>query len=274
MSVISFLSEGDSEGIVTGTMAAVATCLALQKNIKILLMNTKYNDTSLDNCFWDLRGENSKLSFKSSDKIEIDSGIKGLSKAVLSNKTSPELIANYTRTIFKDRLEIISDKKVLREEYEKEKKTFREIIKMAKQHYDFVFVNIEGDVNDNIVYGMLEESDLFLINLSQRIPKIEEYMKTRQKSELLNNENKMIIINRHDGHSKYNVRNLMKYMKERDLFAVPYNTLFFEACNEGKVADFFIKFRKISSTNVNASFMNAIEKITGHILIKLNMLKR
>ena len=39
----------------------------------------------------------------------------------------------------------------------------------------------------------------------------------------------MLIMGRYDAHSKYNVKNVTRYMKERkQLLAIPYNTLYFE----------------------------------------------
>ena len=123
MSVITFYGNNKIETAQTASMAGIATYLALEENYKILMINTKYNDTSLQECFW-------KQSTK--PRNDLATGIGGLIKAIASNKTSPEIITNYTRTIFKERLEILTDNNIPKEDHEKQKGYMRTIIKMAK----------------------------------------------------------------------------------------------------------------------------------------------
>ena len=101
MLFLTFYGSNKIETAQTTSMAGIATHLSIEKNYKTLLLNTKYNDTSLQECFWD-QSINIKL------KGDLETGIGGLIKAIASNKTSPEIITNYTRTIFKERLEVIS----------------------------------------------------------------------------------------------------------------------------------------------------------------------
>ena len=63
-------------------------------------------------------------------------------------------------------------------------------------------------------------------------------------------------------------------MREREkVCTIPYNTLFFEACNEGTVADFFIKFRKINPKDKNAAFIQEVKNTTDKIIYKLQELQ-
>ena len=55
---------------------------------------------------------------------------------------------------------------------------------------------------------------------------------------------------------------------------VPYSTLFFEACNEGKVVDFFLRFRKLSSSDRNAIFIEEVKNAENQMIEKIKMLKR
>ena len=100
MSVVTFYGSNKIETAQTASMAGIATHLSIEKNYNTLLLNTKYNDTSLQECFWD-----QSMSIK--PKSDLETGIGGLIKAIASNKTSPEIITNYTRTILKGRLEIL-----------------------------------------------------------------------------------------------------------------------------------------------------------------------
>ena len=84
----------------------------------------------------------------------------------------------------------------------------------------------------------------------------------------------MPIFGKYDEESKYNVKIVARYMKDiRGVFAIPYNTLFFEASNEGKVADFFIKFRKINPKDKNFIFISEVQKTTEQIIERLKELQ-
>ena len=54
---------------------------------------------------------------------------------------------------------------------------------------------------------------------------------------------------------------------------IPYNTLFFESCNEGTVADYFLKFRIVNATDRNAEFIRDVQKTTEKIVYKLQELQ-
>ena len=89
MAIISFWSSSKGETAKTASIAAITTFLAIQHNYKILVLDTKYNDPSFQDCFWQ-EDKNVKLINNDKTKTNIASGISGLSRAILSNKTSPE----------------------------------------------------------------------------------------------------------------------------------------------------------------------------------------
>ena len=43
-------------------------------------------------------------------------------------------------------------------------------------------------------------------------------------------------------------------MKEKKKYCIPYNTLYFESCSEGKVIDFFLRLKNIDETDRNHLF--------------------
>lgn len=53
MAIISFWNDGEKETGQTSTIAAIATYLSIKNNYKTLLFNTKHDDSSLQNCFWE-----------------------------------------------------------------------------------------------------------------------------------------------------------------------------------------------------------------------------
>ena len=272
MAIVSFWSDGKGETGKTVSIAAVATQMALENNFKVLIFNTEYGSTAIEDCFWNTSSGN-KFDFKERGKTDIDTGIKGLSKAILSNKTSPEIITNYTKTIFKNRLELLTDSQILREEYEKQRILLKEMIKMANKYYDVVLVDIEGDIEDSIVQGIMETSNIIVGTLSQNLRKINGYVKLRQQNTLFSGPNVLFVIGRYDKKSTYSLKNIARHMGEKEIYGVPYSTLFFESCNEGKVADFFIKFRKAKLTDNNGLLIDSVRHISGAIIEKIKVLQ-
>ncbi len=266
MSVVTFYGSDKIETSQTSTMASIATYLSLEKDYKILLINTKHNDTSLESYCWE------KNRFDNV-RADLESGINGLIKAIASNKTSPEIITNYTKTIFKDRLEVLTSDIMPKENYEKIKAYIRPIIKMASRFYDLVFVDLEGNIQEPLVNEILAESNLTIANVSQSIRIIDDFIQNKKMCGSINNKNLMYLIGKYDPNSRYNIKNLKRIEKIDEVYGIPYNTLFFDSCNEGKLVDFIINNRYVRQTNAQAMIMDSITIVAQSIIDKLKELQ-
>jgi len=273
MAIISFWSNGKGETGKTAAIAAITTFLAIQHNYRILILDTKHNDYSYQDCYWQ-EDKTIKLIHGGEIKTNIASGISGLAKAILSNKTSPEIITNYTRIVFKDRLEVLTDTDVIKEDYNTHKKIFKDIAKIASKYYDLVFIDIDSNLEENVTNSLLEISDLIVANISQKMRQINDYLKIKRENIIFKEKAVIPLLGKYDKDSKYTMKNVSRYMKEKEtICSIPYNTLFFEACNEGQVADFFIKFRKINPKDKNALFIGEVKNAAEKIIYKLQELQ-
>lgn len=273
MSIISFWSNGKGETGKAAAMAAITTFLAMHHNYKILVLDTKYNDYFYQDCYWK-EDKTIKLIHSQNQKTNIVSGISGLTKAILSKKTSPEIITNYTKVVFKNRLEILTDTKVEEADYEVHKTVFKSIAKIANQYYDLVFIDIDHNLDKDTTNSLLEISDLVIANISQKIRQINGYLKIKEDNAILKEKVVIPLLGKFDENSKYSAKNISRYLKQKEtICTIPYNTLFFEACNEAEVADFFIKYRKINSKDKNSFFMEEVKKISEKIIYKLKELQ-
>lgn len=273
MAIVSFWNDGDAETGKTASIAAIATYLAIQHNYRILIVDTKYNDYSYQDCYWQ-EDKTISLIHKESERTNIASGITGLSKAILSNKTSPEIITNYTRIVFKDRLELLTETDTNKEDYEVHKGVFKDIARIASKYYDLVFIDLDNSLGKNEVNSMLQTSDLIVSTLSQKLRQINDYIKQKKENPILDGKALMPLLGRYDKNSKYTSKNVGRYMKERGrICTVPYNTLFFEACSEGTVDDFFIRNRKVNPKDRNAFFIEEVKNAAENIIYKLQELQ-
>ena len=273
MAIISFWSDGEKETGKTSSIAAIATYLSINSNYKTLLFNTEYNDSSLENCFWEQKKNKRNMEFMLKDRADIAAGTSGVAKAVLSNKTSPEIVKNYTKTIFKNRLEILTEPKISQEDYETQRTTYREIARMSNRYYNLVFLDITGSLEDNITRNMLEISDIIVVNLPQNLKKINEYYELKQTEPLFDKYKTVVLIGKCDRQSKYNAKNIARYMNIKDLYPVPYTTQFLEATNEGKVDEYFMKYRVKSHPDENTYFVEEIKNISTRLLEKIKELQ-
>lgn len=277
MAIVTFWSNGKEETAKTLSIVAIATNMAIEHNYKILLLSTNYNDDTLESCFWEKQKPKKSLIDLAPPGaiVELDNGIEGLSKAIKSNKATPELISNYTKIVFKDRLDVLlSIKSSSYDEYQRLRDVYPEILKAANQYYDLIFVDVNKGLDNEFIRGILKTSDLVITNLTQRIKIIDNFMEIREKEKMFLKSNNMILLGRYDKFSKYTAKNIARYIGVKDeINVIPYSTLFFEACNEGKVADFFLRFRTIDESDRNATFIREVRKVTERIDYKLQELR-
>ena len=107
MAVITFWSNSMRETAKTSSMAAIATHMAVEHNLKILLLSTIYKDNTLEEFYWNKK-EDSLLNEIAEGKRDIASGVDGIVQLTISNKLTPRNITNYAQLVFPDnRLELV-----------------------------------------------------------------------------------------------------------------------------------------------------------------------
>lgn len=271
MSIVTFWNDKKEQTGKTLSAVAVATYMAIEHNYKILVISTGFNDKTLDNCFWKEKKAKKNFGiFGPNTNVAMENGIEGLSKMVKSNKISPESITNYTRIIFKDTLEILQSFKGNIEDYEEIKEHYVDVINLANRYYDLVFVDLDMELGNDVINTILENSNLIVASLSQRLTSIDSFIEKREEMPILKSKKTLILISRYDRDSKYTVKNISRYMGEKNkVSTIPYNTLFFEACEEAKVVDLFLSIRKISEDDVNGMFLSEVKRTAENIIYRL-----
>lgn len=260
---------------------AIATKMAIERNLKILLVSTSVNDSTIKNCFWTNTQKNKIVGGNAG--LEVETGIEGLMRLIYSNKLEPEIISDYSQAILKGRFEVLSGYSALTdatsvqkvELYKEIYQNYCKILQIADKYYDIVLVDLDGRLNFEIKNQVLAVSDLNLYVTSQKISDIERYIDLKNKNKDLNTLKNSIVIARYDSESKYNKKNLSKYLNEKgELLVIPYNTLFFEAAEEANVMDLFLKLSNIKdTTDNNYIFMKEVQKVAEFIINRLQELQ-
>lgn len=278
MSVITFVKNIEEQSGKTMSLVAIATHMAVENNNRILIISTTNKEDKINSCYFEEKQTKKiKLGIFGENKttIESESGIEGLSKVVRSNKLKPEMITNYTKVVFKDRLEIIlgAEKKADREEEIAEE--YIELINVANMYYDKVFVDLDNNLDEEIRKKIIDNSDIVVINTSQNYSSLKKLKEDKERNELLKLPKTLLLIGRYDKFSKYNVKNITRYLQERNkILTIPYNTLYFEATNEAGVPDLFLRLRKLGDyDDRNVIFVEEIKRAAENITYRLQELE-
>lgn len=268
MSIVTFWSSQKRQNGQSLSAAAVATYMGMEHNDKILLISTEYGDDTLEYAFSG-SVRHKKLPFMQKASVGIDNGINGVAKLMAANRLEPNLIKDYTKVAFRDRLEVLYAPKN-RNDYPKLLAMYRDIIATANRYYDLVIVDLNKGLNRPEVREILEISDVIVVCLEQRVSKLQQYLAFKAKEPLLQENNILISLGDYDKYSKCNSKNVEKYLRQKkEVFTVPYNTLYLEASDDGTVPDFFLRVRTMDKTDKNGLFMEELKKFSDGILYKI-----
>lgn len=277
MAIITFCSNELKETGQSLSVAAIATHMAITHNYKILIVPTNFNDVTVENCFWEYNKIRPTGAMETNNAtVGIDSGIEGLLKVLASNRTSTEIVKNYSRIVLRDRLDVLlSPSTNSYQEYMKITPNYATIISTANKYYDLVFVDLGKKMPRQDASNILQMSDIVILNLVQKLKTLDDFILLKEKNEFYQRKNVMLAIGRYDRFSKYNNKNITRYLKEKRLLSVvPYNTLFLEAASEGEIIDLFLKIKNITDpTDRNIAFVQALTEACENIIFKLQELQ-
>lgn len=276
MAIISFWSTGSKETGQTLSSVAVATAMAIDHNYRILEIATSFMDKTIENCFWDESRAQNVRTITGIAQSTFNNGVEGLIKIVQSNRTSSNIVGNYAKVVFKDRLDILPAPTTENiEDYNTIASYYPELAKIAAREYDLVFIDIDKRMEKETQRRILEQSDVVIITLKQGLDAMKNIVELRNNDELFRKNNIILLAGKYDKFSKYNVTNMSRELREKSKICdIPYNTLFFESSTEGTVADFFIKYRSVSDENDrNVIFTQESKRTCDTIIYKLQELK-
>lgn len=276
MSIVTFYNSSVEQTGKTMSIAAIATYMAIEHNNRILVVSTTNREDPLKTCFWQEKKKKRNLGiFGPNASVEVENGVEGLARMIRSNKITPDIITNYTKVIFKDRFEILLGCEEQPTDGTQIEPLYPNIIKSANQYYDLVFVDLDENVDEETRNTIIHDSDIVVINMSQRLRSINKFNELKKQNQLLSSKKALILIGRYDKFSKYNSKNISRYLGEKNqVLTIPYNTLFFEATEEAGVPDLFLKFRKsIDSEDRNAFFIEEVKRASENITYRLQDLQ-
>lgn len=278
MSIVTFWNAVEKECGQTLSAIAIATYMAMEHNYRILLIDACFNDNTIEKAFWKKKKENKALKELTGGKIDISSGAEGLISAVASNKATPEIVTNYTKIVFKNRLDVLLGLKTeIRQDHEKSMMLYKDLITTANKYYDLVFVDLSKGKNRASSEGILKASNVILYTLPPNLNNMDKFNELRFGGDSIVSQRKILpLLARSDESSSYNVRNATRYIKERyTIPCIPYNVRFMEATNESRIATFMTNTKlSKSALNVNGDFFTELERTSQMIIDKIREMNK
>ena len=221
MSIVTFWNSSKQQTGQTLSIAAIATYMAIEHNYRILVISTTNREDNFRRCFWEQKKKKKNLGiFGPNANLEIENGIEGLARIIRSNKIAPEVITNYTKVVFKDRLEILLGSKTNVKEDgtidAEVQNVYPDIITTANQYYDIVLVDLDDNIEKETQKTIMHQSDIVVVNIGQRLRDIEKYSELKQQMTMLQTKKVILMIGKYDKFSKYNAKNITRYLGEKN----------------------------------------------------------
>lgn len=284
MSIVTFWNDDKEQSGQTLTSVAVATMMAIERNYKILLISTSFADPTMKNCFFGKEIQKTlKIFGGQNNNIAVENGIEGLIKLISSNKISPDVITDYTKVVFKGRLEVLCGAEGTigsshidnLQNLKRMEEYYIDLIKTANQSYDMVIVDLDKNMSTKTREEILQISNLNIFVFSQRLQSLNRYNEIKDLKKEIISPKYIPVIGEYSDKTKYNLKNITRYLGEKkEIAVVPYNSLYYEASEESGVADLFLKLRKLKdTTDENYIFMQNVLKLVDKIIKRLQELQ-
>ena len=140
-------------------------------------------------------------------------------------------------------------------------------------YYDMVIVDLNRNINNEIIYKILQSSTIIMYGINQNNTYLNKYIESIDSGFLKGKNNVIPYIGKYNKFSKYNSKNIARYLRiKKDVVHASFNTEFYEACDEGLVIDLFLKLKQIKTEDKNVEFLNEIRKISESIIYKIQEL--
>lgn len=279
MVIVTFWNDNTGKIGQTHSAIAIASYMGTEHNYKTLLMTTRYDDQIALKAFgYEGTAKTVGLVTGNKQSMDLESGLEGMEKLVLAKRLSPDMVPNYTKIIYKNRLEVVTAPKKRDDlDFNRLYNSCKDILMSARQHYDIVFVDLNNGLENETTKEILKMSNIIILNMEQKPSEMQKIYELKQNKELFDAKKIMYLINNYDRKSKYSSKNISREMGEKkEIMTVPYANLFAEAVQEGTAAEFFLNTRIKRLDDVEdrtAFFIRELKRDTDAIVYKMQELQ-
>lgn len=263
MARITFWSPDATMSGNTHAAIAVSTLMGITHKTSSILMQGNFNSRKIESAFTPYDMLKTSGVFENSNM-----GLNALIRLVTSNKLTADGIQNYAKPVLKGRLDVLYGLNSKDEEdYIALETNLSYITRKAAELYDLVFLDSPKSKDNKAVLNTLLESEIVICIVNQNSVKLDDFFEKVNSIEQLKNKEKIIIVADYDSNSKYNVSNIKRKYKVKDLlYVLPHNHQFSDSCNDGNVVDFFYKNLNANPKDPNGFFIAQVREIVERIM--------
>ena len=270
MSIVTFWSNNEKTIGQTVAASVAATTMAMEHNYKILLISADIDNNSIEACFG-AQQSNKKIlkNIISTPQINLETGVRGLMKIARSNRVTPELIKDYTKIVYKNRLEVLYSSTNSDLAVNEQMECYKTIILNASKYYDYVFVDLKKGNMYEALEGILDVSNVIVLNTEQGTNTIIDFFRMKEMQKFIKDYKIIWNICRYDSKSKYNIKNLNRsFWKKQPIYSISYNTLLFEAVSEGNLPELLLRIRTVKSDEESMKILKEGKKLVEGIQVR------
>jgi len=278
MAIITYWSNLDKETNQTTSLLATAVTMGFTRNYRCLIVDADFASDDIERSFWPEKKENALMKELGKGKVDIASGPEGLISAIASNKSTPEIIRNYTKVLMTDsRCDVLVGLGTrIKETYTNSLMLYKDLLEMANKYYDLIFVDLGKTLTLDPVKKILEISDIIMFNLSPNLNCIKDYIKLMNaKNPLLPRHKVIPLLGKYDRYSEYCSKNVARVIGERKgMCGVPYNNVMMESQYKSEFLTYFYKLATTSNSGDKNEFLKKeLDNICDTIIYKLQELQ-
>lgn len=263
MPVIAFYTSCKGESGNTTSAISLAAYLGIEKNKKTLLISTELNDSIVHDAFWKEQPKKKSGLFGPNTSSISQNGIEGLDRIIRSNRITPEIIKDYTRVVLTNRFDILMGYNGSDAQYKEIQRQYPQIVTLASKCYDTVIIDIDKQLEQSTQNEIVNSADIVVATTTQRLKDIQNIVDAMEERNLLKPENTLLLLGRYNENLKYNAKNVTRtfFRKKDTVNTVPYNALLFEALQEGKIIDLFLKFLSLKGKDENTFLIDELRRL-------------
>lgn len=241
----------------TANTVALSSMFALDHPYRSLLTHTQLTFSTLESLY---------AQGKRATTFD-DAGMEALERLVKSKLLKSDAVADYTDTIYKNRLDLLFGNQKEREDPQESDHILRSILHVAKNFYDVLWVDAHSGVYNQTTRTLLNDADLVLVNLPQNRYVIERFFSGEDFPEELKDKPYVVLISMYDEKASYSIRNIRRSNKVKvPMFPIPYATGYRDAANQQSVTEFFGRSTKVRKGDSSYPFIDSLREVNNFVL--------
>lgn len=190
-------------------------------------------------------------------------------KIAKSNRVTPELIKDYTKIIYKNRLEVLYSSSNSDLSVDEQMECYKTIILNSSKYYDYVFVDLKKGMSFQVLEEILDISAVIVLNTEQGTNTIIDFFRMKEMQKYIKGYKVIWNICKYDSKSKYNKKNLNRtFWKKQPIYSTSYNTLLFEAVTEGTLPELLLRIRTVKNDGESMEILKEGKELVEGIQVR------